>query len=185
MITREEHMAKWNIDADHSVAAFSVKHMTVANVRGQFNNITGTVEFDQAYPARSSVTAEIAVASITTGIRKRDDHLLSADFFDAAKYPGITFRSVKVESTGGNRAKISGDLTMHGITRPVTMEAEYFGPVKSPEKLGGETTIGFSASLTINRQDFDVKWNVPLGGDALMVGNDILINLDIEADLAE
>ncbi|MEJ2683721.1 MAG: YceI family protein [Candidatus Sulfobium sp.] len=178
-------MAKWTIDTAHSVAAFSVKHMTVANVRGQFNNITGAVEFDQADPARSSVTAEIEVASITTGIRKRDDHLLSADFFDAAKYPKITFKSTGVETAGGNSARISGDLTIHGITRAVTMEAEYFGPVKSPEALGGETTIGFSASLTIDRRDFDVKWNVPLTGDALMVGNEIRINLDIEADLAE
>jgi polyisoprenoid-binding protein YceI len=178
-------MAKWTIDSDHSVAAFSVRHMTVTNVRGQFNNITGTVEFDQAVPARSSVTAEIEVASITTGNRKRDDHLLSADFFDAAKYPKITFKSTKIEGTGGNRARISGELTIHGVARSVSMEVEYFGPVKSPEGLGGETTSGFSASLTINRQDFDVKWNVPLGGGALMVGNDILINLDIEADLVE
>lgn len=178
-------MAKWTIDTAHSVAAFSVKHMTVANVRGQFNNITGAVEFDQADPARSSVTAEIEVASITTGIRKRDDHLLSADFFDAAKYPKITFKSTGVETAGGNSARISGDLTIHGITRSVIMEAEYFGPVKSPKALGGETTIGFSASLTIDRRDFDVKWNVPLTGDALMVGNEIRIDLDIEADLAE
>lgn len=177
-------MAKWTIDAAHSVAAFSVKHMTVANVRGQFNNITGTIEFDQANPGSSSVTAEIEVAGITTGVRKRDDHLLSADFFDASKYPKITFKSTTVEGTGGNRARISGDLTIRGITRPVTMEAEYFGPVKSPENLGGETTVGFSASLMINRQDFDIRWNVPLDG-SLMVGNEVRINLDIEADLVE
>ncbi|MEJ2696300.1 MAG: YceI family protein [Candidatus Sulfobium sp.] len=177
-------MAKWTIDPAHSVAAFSVRHMTVANVRGQFNNIAGTIEMDEAAPERSSVTAEIEVASITTGIRKRDDHLLSADFFDAAKYPKITFKSTKIEPAGSNGARISGDLTIHGITRPVIMEAEYFGPVKSPEDLGGETTIGFSAYLTIDRQDFDVKWNVPIEA-GLMVGNDVKINLDIEADLAE
>ena len=178
-------MAKWTIDTAHSVAAFSIRHMTVANVRGQFNNITGTIEFDQKNPGTSSVAAEIEVASITTGIRKRDDHLLSPDFFDASKYPRITFKSTAIESMGGSRARISGDLTIHGITRPVTMDAEYFGPVKSPEALGGETTIGFSASLTVNRLDFDVKWNVPLEGGALMVGNDVMIQLDIEADLVE
>lgn len=178
-------MATWTIDTDHSVAAFSVSHMTVANVRGQFNHVTGSVEFNQADPVLSSVAAEIDVASITTGIRKRDDHLLSADFFDAGKYPKITFKSTRVEPSGGNRSMISGDLTIHGVTRPVTMDAEYFGPVKSPEDLGGETTIGFSASLTVNRQDFGVKWNVPLEEGALMVGNDVLINLDIEADLVE
>lgn len=178
-------MAKWTIDTDHSVAAFSVRHMTVANVRGQFNTMSGTVEFDQADPAGASVTAEIEVASITTGIRKRDDHLLSADFFDAANYPKISFRSTKVESAGGNRARISGDLTIRGITRPVTMDAEYFGPVKSPEALGGETTVGFSASVAVNRQDFGVKWNVPIGDGELMVANDVKITLDIEADLAE
>lgn len=178
-------MAKWKIDTAHSVAAFSVRHMTVANVKGQFNNITGTVDFDQSDPGRSSVTAEIEVGSITTGIRKRDDHLLSADFFDAANYPKITFKSTGVETEGERRARISGDLTIRGITRPVTMEAEYFGPVKSPKELGGETTIGFSAFLMINRQDFGVKWNVSLGGDALMVGNEVRIDLDIEGDLEE
>jgi len=178
-------MAKWNIDADHSVAAFAIKHMMVTNIRGQFNQISGVIQFDPSDPARSSVEAAIDVSSLTTGNRKRDDHLLSADFFEAQKYPKLLFRSAKVEKTESNRGRITGDLTMHGVTRPVTMDMEYFGPVKSPPDLGGETTIGFTASLTINREDYGILWNVPLGDNNLMVGKEVWITLDIEADLAE
>ncbi len=178
-------MAKWNIDADHSVAAFAIRHMMVTNIRGQFNQISGAIQFDPSDPARSSVEATIDISSLTTGNRKRDDHLLSADFFEASKYPEIVFRSSKVEKTGSNRGRITGDLTMRGVTRPVAMDVEYFGPVKSPPDLGGETTIGFTASLTINREDFGILWNMPLGDNDLMVGKEAQIILDIEADLAE
>ncbi len=178
-------MDKWNIDADHSVAAFAIRHMMVTNIRGQFNQISGAIKFDPSDPASSSVEAAIDVSSLTTGNRKRDDHLLSADFFEVSKYPEIVFRSAKVEKTGSNRGKIIGDLSMHGLTRLVTMDVEYFGPVKSPPDLGGETTLGFTASLTINREDFGILWNMPLGDNNLMVGKEVWITLDIEADLAE
>jgi len=159
--------------------------MMIANVRGQFNRINGVISFDPARPAGASVEAEIAVASITTGNKKRDEHLLSPDFFDAAKYPLISFRSTKVELTAANRGRVSGDLTIHGTTKPVAMEVEHFGPVKSPEALGGETSIGFSARLTINREDFGVMWNMPINTGGVVVGREVDIVLDIEADLAE
>src|SRR3989304_1932456 len=140
-------MSKWKIDPDHSVAAFSVRHLMIANVRGQFNNITGIIHFDPSALSASSVEAEIDVSGLTTGIKKRDEHLMSPDFFDAGKYPKILFKSTKVEPAGGNRGKITGDLTIHGITRPVTLEVEFSGPVKSP--IGGEISIGFVGKTNI------------------------------------
>ncbi len=178
-------MAKWNIDPDHSVAAFSSRHLKVANVRGQFNGVSGTIFFDQTDLARSTVDAVIDITSLTTGNRKRDEHLLSPDFLEAAAYPRMTFKSTKVEPSEGNRAKVAGDLTLHGVTRTVTFEAEFFGPVKSPQALGGETTIGFSAATSINRFDFDVGWDVKMDDGSLVADKVVKIFIDIEADLAE
>ncbi len=178
-------MAKWNIDPDHSVAAFSVRHLMISNVRGQFNKIAGTLLFDPSDPSSATVEATIDVSSITTGNRQRDDHLLSPDFFDVAKYPTIAFACTKVELTAPNRGKVTGQLTIHGTTRQVTMDVEHFGPIKTPADLGGETSIGFTARLTINREDYGVIWNIPLNADKFMVGKDVEIVLDIEADLAE
>jgi len=178
-------MAKWNIDPDHSAAGFTVRHMMVTSIRGTVSSITGTIFFDPAAIENSSVEASIPVNGLTTGNMKRDEHLFSADFFDVERFPNITFRGTRVEKTGSNSGKITGDLTVHGVTRSVTMEAEYFGPIKSPADLGGETTMGFSAELTINREDFGITWNVPLGGGDLMVSRDVRLFLDVEADLAE
>jgi polyisoprenoid-binding protein YceI len=180
---RRQFMAKWNIDPAHSVASFSIRHMMITNIRGQSTGITGTIEFEPPDIEKSSVEARIAVTSLSTGNKKRDDHLFSSDFFDAEKYPDMIFRGTVVEKTGTNRGKIAGDLTIHGITLPVTMEVEYFGPVKSPQDLGGETSLGFTASFTINREDFGVAWNMPAGNGNFVVGKDVLITLDIEADL--
>lgn len=174
-------MAKWIIDPDHSVAAFSVRHMMVTNVRGQFNKISGTIHFDPADVGRSSIEAEIEVSGLWTGIKKRDEHLRSPDFFDVVIYPKIIFKSIRVESIDGKRFKVFGDLVMHGITRPVIMNAEYFGPVKGTE---GETTMGFSAVTRVNREDFGMTLNYPLEGGGFVVGKDVEITLDVEADLS-
>ncbi len=176
-------MTRWRIDPDHSVAAFSVRHLMIANVRGQFNKINGTISFDQTEPAHSAIDIVIDIDSITTGIRKRDDHLLSPDFLEAAKYPQMMFRSTSTEAVGGSRLKVTGDLTIHGITKPVVMVAEYSGPVKSP--FGGEITMGFSGSFSINRGDFGITWNEPMEGGGLMIGKEVDITIDIEADLIE
>jgi len=178
-------MAKWNIDPDHSVVAFSIKHMMVANLRGQFGKISGTIDFDPANQVRSSVAATIDVTSLTTTNKKRDEHLFGAtDLFDISKYPEIVFKSARIEMTGGNKAKVTGDLTMHGVTRQVILDAEHFGPVKSPEDLGGETTIGFAATTSLNREDFGITWNMPIE-NGFLLGKEVQITLDIEADLVE
>lgn len=177
-------MAKWIIDPDHSVAAFTVRHMMVSNVHGQFNKISGAIQFDPADISHALVEAELATEGICTGIQKRDEHLRSPDFFDVAKYPKILFKSTGVEPAGGNRFRIDGNLTIHGITRPVTFNAEYLGPVKGTEE--GEICIGFTATTNINREDYGITWNAPLlekGG--VVVGRDVRITLDIEGDSAE
>ncbi len=175
-------MANWNIDPDHSVAGFIVRHMMCANVRGQFNRLSGAISFDPADIPHASVAVSIEAASIYTGIAKRDEHLRSPDFFDVTTHPAITFRSNNAEARGETRFTVNGDLTIRGVTRPVVLEVEYAGPVKSP--FGDETTIGFAATTRINRQEFGVSWNEAMEEGGLVAGNEVQITLDIEADLA-
>ncbi|HTZ16835.1 MAG TPA: YceI family protein [Dissulfurispiraceae bacterium] len=176
-------MAVLTIDPDHSVAAFSVRHMMMGSVRGQFNSISGRIVFDPANIETSSVEAEISAAGIYTGIAKRDDHLRSADFFEVEKHPKMAFKSTRVESAGRNRFTVFGDLTIKGISNPVTLEVEFTGPVKDPFE--GGTSYGFSASAKINREDFGMTWNVPMENGGIVVGKKITIMLDIEGDLAK
>ena len=178
-----EIMSKWKIDPDHSVAAFSVRHLMIANVRGQFNKINGTISFDPDEPGRSALDVVIDLKSITTGIRKRDDHLLSPDFLDAERHPMMVFRSKKTGVAAGNRLRVTGDLSIHGITRLITVDAEYFGPVKSP--FGGEITMGFSTSFSINRDDFGITWNEVMEDGGLMIDKELQISIDLEADRIE
>jgi len=144
----------------------------------------GTIQFDPEKKSASSVEVEIDVASVMTGIKKRDDHLLTSDFFDQKNFPTITFKSKTVEFADSKRAKITGDLTLHGVTRQVVFFAEYAGPVKSP--FGGEITMGFSAATKINREDFGIMWgSEEIEGGGLMTSRDVQITLDVEADLSE
>ena len=176
-------MPQWIIDPDHSVAAFTVRHMMVCTVRGQFNGVSGSIRFDPAAPELASVEATIEVSGVHTGVRKRDDHLLSPDFFDVATHPVITYTSTRVEWRGGNRFTVIGNLTIRGITRQVVLEAEFYGPVTSP--FGDETTIGFAASTVIDRMDFGVSWNEKMDGGGVVAGTRVAICLDVEADLAD
>ncbi len=177
-------MKKCVIDPDHSVACFAIKHMMIANVRGMFHKVGGMIRYDPENPERSSVEAEIDVASLSTGVKKRDQHLLSDEILDAKKYPRITFKSARIQMDSKNRGKITGDLTIHGVTRPVTLDVEFHGPVKSP--FGGEITLGFIASARIDREDFGVNWGSdPLEGGGLMASKDVEITLDVEADLQD
>jgi len=176
-------MSTWTIDPDHSVAAFAVKHLKIAYVRGQFNSISGTITFDPADITQTTAEATIDAASLITGIRKRDDHVMSADFIEASAFPFITFRSTKVESAGQNRAKMTGDLTIRGITKPVTLDVEFSGPVKSP--FGGEITMGFSASATVDRFAYGIAWNEIMEDGGFMIDKDVKITIDVEADLKE
>lgn len=178
-------MAKWNIDPDHSVAAFKVRHMMLANVRGQFNKISGTIQFDFEDQSDFFLETAIDATGIYTGIGQRDEHLNSPDFFDVAKHPNIHFRSTGFEVQGSNKGKLTGDVTIHGITRSVDLDVNIAGPIKSPEDMGGETSLGITARASVNREDFGMAWNAPLDNGGVMVGTNIEIHLDIEADLEE
>jgi polyisoprenoid-binding protein YceI len=173
-------MATYNIDPTHTSANFTVRHMMVTNVRGGFDNITGTLQFDAANPAASSVDVTINVASINTGVVDRDNHLRSADFFEVEKYPNISFKSTKVEPAGENRAKVTGDLTIRDVTKSVVLDVEFLGQYASPF---GDTRAGFEASTSINREDFGLGWNVALEAGGVLVGKDIKLNIDAEAVL--
>jgi polyisoprenoid-binding protein YceI len=174
-------MAKWNIDPDHSVAAFTARHFMITLVRGQFNKISGFIQFDPDNPTLGSVEATIEAAGVHTGIPKRDEHLRSIDFLDVEHFPAITFKSSRIEAVGVNLFKVEGDLTIRGITRPVTLDMEYLGLVKSP--FDEDVTIGFSASTRINRFDFDVNWNYEMEKGGLVAGKELYLFLEIEADL--
>jgi polyisoprenoid-binding protein YceI len=176
-------MAKWMIDPDHSVARFSVRHFMIANVEGLFSKMSGSVQFDPPGLNQLSVDAEIEVESLTTGHPERDEHLLSADYFDHERYPKISFKSTKVEPTGGHRGKVTGDLTIRGIKHPITLDFEFFGPVKSP--FSGKSCIGFSATGKVNREGYGMTWNEVMEGGGVVMGKEIHIQIEVEADLTE
>ena len=175
-------MAKWIIDPDHSVAKFSVRHFMIANVVGLFSKISGTISFEPPDTGHLAAEAEIEVRSLTTGHPARDEHLLSPDYFDAEKYPKMIFRTIRVDPEGQNRCKATADLTLHGITRPVTLEVETFGPVKSP--FSGKACMGFSGTTRINRDDFGMTLSYSMEGGGFVVGKEIDVTFDLEADLA-
>jgi polyisoprenoid-binding protein YceI len=174
-------MRRWLIDPDHSAARFSVRHFMIANVEGLFSKITGVIQFDPLDLSQLSVEAEIDVKNLTTGHAERDEHLLSPDYFDAEKYPKIFFKSTRVEPIGGNRGKVTGDLTIRGIKRPATLEFEFSGPVKSP--FSGITCIGFSATGKVIRGEYGMTWNETMEGGGVVTGTDVRIQMEVEADL--
>lgn len=169
---------KWSIDNAHSLAEFSVKHMMITTVKGRFGKVTGTLDFEEPGFGKSSVEAEVDVASIDTRDEKRDGHLKSADFFDVEKYPTITFKSTNVEEVRPNEFKVTGNLTIKDVTKPVTLDVEYAGQNKNP---WGMTVAGFSATTTINRKDFGLNWNVALETGGWLVGDTVKISLELEA----
>jgi polyisoprenoid-binding protein YceI len=168
----------WTIDGSHSLAEFSVKHMMVSTVKGRFQKVSGNITWDETNPANSSVEATIDAASITTNDDKRDAHLASADFFETEKYPTITFKSTRVEAKNADNFKVSGDLTMHGVTKEVTLDVEYNGSGKNP---WGMTVAGFTAKTSLNRKDYGLNWNVALETGGMLVSDKINITLEIEA----
>lgn len=167
----------WQIDTAHSEILFSVRHMMLSKVRGQFEKFNGSVNFDETNPAATTVEVEIDAASINTREAQRDAHLKSPDFFDVEKYPTLTFKSTAVEMSDESHALLRGDLTIRGKTRPVTMDVEYIGQAKSP---WGATSAGFSARTKINRKDWDLTWNVALETGGWLVGEGIEISLEVE-----
>jgi len=167
----------YNIDAAHSGAHFTVRHMMITNVRGSFKKVSGTVVYDSENAANSSVQAEIDAASITTNDDQRDAHLRSGDFLDVEKFPSITFKSTSVEPQGEGEWKVTGDLTIHGVTRPVVLNVEGLGP-ESKDPWGNFRT-GASATTKIKRSDFGLTWNAALETGGLLVGDDLKIELDL------
>ncbi len=174
-------MARWKFDLAHSSAEFVVRHMMVSKVRGHFTGLEGWLEFDEAAPENSQVEANIDVTTIDTRQADRDAHLRSADFFDAEKYPHITFKSKSIKVTSDNSGVAVGDLTIRDVTREVTLNIEYLGKV--PATPFGDTRVGFSATTRINREDFGLTWNVALEAGGVLVGKEIDINIELEAIL--
>src|SRR5258707_14528321 len=171
------YASTWEIDPAHSSARFSIRHMMISNVQGEFGKVTGTVNWDEAEVTKSTVEATIDATTINTREPKRDGHLKSPDFFDVAKYPTITFKSTSVKKVGADRLAIKGELTMHGVTKPVTLDATYTNEVKDP---GGNTRRGASARTKLNRKDFGLKWNQTVEGGGVLVGDQVDIALDLE-----
>lgn len=168
----------WEIDAIHSQAAFAVSHMMISTVKGRFKVLQGKLALDKEHVERSWVEAEVDVASIDTGDSSRDAHLRSPDFFDAEKYPTMTFKSTRVEAAADDEYRVTGDLTMHGITREVIFVVMYHGQAKD---FSGKPRVGLSAKAQINRKDFALTWNMVLETGGLLVGEEVRIEVDLQA----
>lgn len=169
----------WTIDPGHSAAQFTVRHMLVANVRGEFDGPRGTVAFDPRDIARSLVVnAVFDAATVNTRNPDRDRDLRSANFFDVARYPTITFKSTRAEGTGAGQFKLFGNLTIRGVTQPVVLDVE--GPTPAVKDLDGRARIGATATTTIDRRDFNLRYNELLEGGGAVVGNDVRITIDLE-----
>jgi len=168
---------RWVVDPTHSSIAFAVKHMGIATVRGHFREFDGTIEVGDDL-ASSRAFGKVKVASISTNDEQRDAHLRSADFFDADTYPEITFESTRIEAIDGVSSRVYGNLTMHGVTREIRLDAAASGPDQDP---WGNTRIGLESVGTIKRSDFDMRFNQALGSGNMMVGDKATISLDISA----
>ena len=169
--------AAFTIDSAHSSASFSIKHMMIAKVHGGFEKVSGTLLLDAQDITKSSIEASIEAASINTREPQRDAHLKSADFFDVEKYPTLNFKSKKVEQDGDD-LKVTGDLTIHGVTKEVVFEVE--GPTAEMKDPYGNIKIGLSAKTKIKRKDFGLSWNAALEAGGVLVGDDVAISLDVQ-----
>jgi polyisoprenoid-binding protein YceI len=167
----------WNIDPAHSSAEFKVKHMMISNVKGSFSGLSGVLTEHASDSTLSSVEASIPVTTVSTGDPQRDGHLKSAEFFDAEKYPTLNFKSTNVVRQG-DAYEVTGDLTIHGVTKPVTFAVD--GPSAPGKDPWGNTRIGLSATTKINRKDFGLGWNAALETGGFLVGEEIAITLDVE-----
>lgn len=170
--------ATYEIDAGHTNVGFKVKHMMVSWVRGSFGVVSGTVEFDAAAPASTKVNAVVAVKSIDTGLADRDEHLRKDDFFDVVKFPEITFASKSVQAVTAEGFDVVGDLTMHGVTKPATFH--FTMPAAERKDPWGNTKSGLTATSKINRQDWGLSWNKALDEGGVVVGDEVIIEIDVE-----
>ena len=168
----------WNIDTAHSQITFTVRHMVFAKVRGRFGKWTGALQLDPQDLGKSKVEVAIDASSIDTSEAQRDGHLKSPDFFDVARFPELKFKSRGVETRGTDQARVSGDLTLHGVTKEVVLDVEISGRGKDP---WGNERIGFSATTAIDRTDFGLKYNQALEAGGVLVGTRVDIDIDLQA----
>ncbi|MDE3186195.1 MAG: YceI family protein [Acidobacteriota bacterium] len=178
MTTTPATLTAWNIDPAHSAAEFKVKHMMISNVKGKFSGISGVLNLDEADPTRSTIEALIPAATLSTADEQRDTHLKSADFFDAEKFPTLTFKSSQVKRVADGEYAVTGDLTMHGVSRTVTFAVD--GPSQPGKDPWGNQRIGLSATTKINRKDFGLTWNAALETGGVLVGEEVTITLDVQ-----
>lgn len=164
------------LDKSHSATTFKVRHL-MSNVNGAFRDFDIAVNFDRATPANSTVEFTIQATSIDTGNTNRDEHLRSADFFDVAKFPTITFKSTAVKATGKDKYDVTGDFTMHGVTKKITLPVEFLGFMKDAR---GNERAGFAIATTINRKDYGVVWNRNLDEGGVLLGDDVKVSIDLE-----
>jgi polyisoprenoid-binding protein YceI len=170
--------SSWQIDPDHSSIQFKVRHLMVSNVKGVFHKVSGLVEIDDLEITRSRVSVTIETASIDTGVAKRDEDLRSATFFDVARYPTMTFVTKKVVRSGPDSLRVTGDLTIHGVTREVTLDVD--GPSPAIKDPWGGMRRGASATARINRKDFGLTYNKVVETGGVMVGDEVSISLEVE-----
>ena len=181
-------MFRWFLEPGHTAAEFSVRHMMVTHVRGHFKNVHGSLEFDPSSPEASRVEATIDTRGLWSGEPDRDAHLRSPDFLDVENFPEITFTSSAVRVMSPNEAIVTGALTIRGVTKPVALDVVYLGQWETPwwqegVDQGPKTRAGFVATTRINRHDFGVSWNSPLARGGIVVGDQVLITIDVEAIL--
>jgi polyisoprenoid-binding protein YceI len=168
----------WKLDPSHSIAEFKVKHMMISNVKGSFSGLSGVLTEHKTDSTLSFVEASVPVATVNTGEAQRDGHLKSADFFDAEKFPAMTFKSTVVKQAGDGEYIVTGDLTVHGVTHPVTFKVE--GPSAPGKDPYGNTRIGLSAVTKINRKDFGLGWNAVLESGGFLVGEEVTITIEAQ-----
>ncbi|MEN8184052.1 MAG: YceI family protein [Myxococcota bacterium] len=173
--------ASWKVDRAHTTVGFSVSHL-FTSVKGRFDQFDGTIEFDPENPQATEVRGTIQAASINTNNEKRDKHLRSADFFDAERFPSLEFESTRVSDVSGSRGKLAGNLTIHGVTRPVVFDVHFLGQGADP---WGNVRAGFTASVTIDRKDYGLNWNEVLETGGFLVGDEVEIRIDAEGMIEE
>lgn len=169
---------EYTIDPTHSTLGFVARHATVTNVKGKFNDFTGTLHLDGSNPSASTASIDVRMDSVDTGSADRDNHLKSGDFFQTEEFPEMTFRSTKAEALGGDDYRITGDLTIRGVTKPVTIDLEFNGAAKDPF---GNERVGFEGKAEILRSDWGLTWNAALETGGVLVSDKIRLNFDISA----
>lgn len=170
--------AKWNVDTVHSEVGFSVRHMMISNVKGQFTEFDGDIELDPHDLTDASIEFTIDTNSIDTGVSDRDDHLRSGDFFDAENHPKLTFKATEIKQTAKDKYDMTGDFTIRGTTNPVTFEIEFEGLAKDP--MSGDEAAGFSGKTKINRKEFGLTWNAAVETGGVVVSDEVKINIEIQ-----